>query len=49
VLSFPSVPEWPRANRALGLAALGRETAPHRIFSALFSLFFSTSNGILST
>jgi len=35
VLSFPSVPEWPRANRALGLAALERESALLRIFSAL--------------
>ena len=41
MLSFPSVPEWPRADRALGLAALERETALLRIFSAgLFLSFF---------
>jgi peptide chain release factor 2 len=43
VLSFPSAPEWPRADRALGLAAVERETAPDKIFSAPLFSFFSTS------
>jgi hypothetical protein len=40
VLSFPSVPEWPRADRALGLAAVERETADLRIISARLFPFF---------
>jgi hypothetical protein len=35
------VPEWPRADRALGLAAVEGETAHFQIFSARPSPSFS--------